>query len=439
MTTATTDNPLLSLLEQAQQTLQREQREKAARFEAGKRAIQEYLETSLPDLWPTLGPHAEVSYKETRGNAIEAIWAFRLPDEMRLAVMRLFIRAIPQQEQDGMTWRADGYWSYKNGSRRFPLSATDKAVLDARIRWERADLDRRLNEARSIIEPLRYYHQAPDDEAKALALVEQAETLCPENADEWQNAIARWREIQTDRQKQARQERKRALTRTLADVAAAEDEGWLESHIALCIREFPDDREQWEAYLRQGREVIAARRIYRQALQTCARQRLDVLAANRAKAADLLAKLAVPVEAYELTYGICAEDEEGERYVETRSVIVLDADPDEAGYWQVARRYGSGSAEPVRYLHPVSVAPVSAPVREMEVSELGKSIEYPATRSSEEIRQALDALELTPLPPLPKAPDVLDTSTREAFLQNIREVYPDAFPEVAPADEALSW
>lgn len=432
MTTATTDNPLLTLLEQAQQTLQREQREKAARFEAGKQAIQEYLETSLPDLWPMLAPHAVVSYQETRGDAVEATWAFRLPDEMRLAVMYLFVRAVPRQEQDGMTWRVDGYWSYKNGSHRFPLSATDKAVLDARTRWEHADLDRRLEEARKLIEPLRLWQQAPEDETAALALVERANALCPENADEWQRDLARWREIQADRQRQVRQERQRALTRTLADIAAAEDDGWLENHIALCIREFPEDREKWNGYLQQGREIIAARRTYRQALEACAQQRIAVLAANRAKAADLLAELAAPVEACELTYGVCAEDEEGERYVETRSVIVLDADPDEAGYWQAVRRYGS--AEPVRYLHPVSVAPVPAPVREMDVPELGQSIQYPATRSSDDVRQAIEALELTPLPPLPEAPDALDTSTRETFLRNIREVYPDAFPEAAPAD-----
>ncbi len=421
------NNPLTALLEQAQQALRQERQVEAARFEAGRQAIRKAAAAALGDLWEAVAPHASADFNKRRSGPVrnlEALYTFRLPDEMCLATMYLTVRARLDSQSE--QWSvSDIYWSYANGSRRRPVEQTARALLDARREWEEADFRQREKQAKSIVSPLELYHSAPKEESEALALVEQATAICPERADEWQRSLDRWREIRADQTKQERTARKRSLIATLyGDIVAAEDEDWLQSHIAMCRREFPEDNN-WDKHEAGARAQILARRAYRQASTTVAQQRMAALADNRRKAAAWLEELSVPVPAHELTYGVCAEDEDGERYASTRSVIVLNEHPDGDGYWDVVRH---GVIERVRYLHPVSVTPATAPVKHFGfVPELGQTVDYPCTRRREEIRQAIAALELSPLPPLPAVPEALDRSAADEILRSVREAFPDAF------------
>ncbi len=425
-TTTTPNNPLTTLLEQAQQALQQERQAEAARIEAGKQAIRVTVEATLAAYWSTIAPHASVKFKRLGGRnlSLEAIYTFRLPDDMRLAPMHLTARARFDYVDE--QWQVpDIFWSYANGARRHPIDQTAKALLDARREWEETDFRQREKQAKSIVSPLELYHSAPKEEAEALALVEQATAICPERADDWQWSFGRWREIRADQMKKEREERKRSLISTFYDIIAAEDEDRLKSHITVCHREFPEDNDAWDKYEAGARAQILTRRTYRQALTTCAEQRMAVRAENRRKAAAWLKDLSTPVPAYELTYGVCAEDEDGERYASTRSVIVFNEQPDENGFWEVARY---GSVERVRYLHPVSVAPAAAPVKSLGVvPELGQTVDYPYTRHRDEIMEAIAALKLSPLPPIPAVPDDLPRDAADEILRSVREAFPDAF------------
>ncbi len=412
-----TNELLVTLLEQAQRARQQEAAAQAARMEAGKQAIQDAIAEVLgPDLWDTLAPYASVQYRARRGG-VEARYAFRLPDDLRLAEMHLMAQAHLESD----VWKIGRmYWAYENGAHRYPLEKTDQALLDARQRWEAADYEWRKSRAQKEISRLRRYDH-PKTEAEALALVALATDICPENAEEWQEDLQAWRELHARDLAQERDARKKEILGQVRQATRDEDEKRLEHLIATGREAFPED-SQWDACLAQGREVIAARRAYRQALETWAQRYTATLRRNRAKAADLLVELAAPVPAWELTYGLCAEDEEGERWVDTRTVTVLNEHPDENGYWRVVR----WGVRKVRYLHPVSVTPQTIhPVRETFVPELDRDIEYPPTLTAEAVRERIDTLGLEHLPDLPSVPETLTKEEARNILQNVAEKYAD--------------
>lgn len=336
----------------------------------------------MGDLWPEMLPHAGEAEIVVSGSEVRAV---RLPVQMpEMEPFRLLALAHGYAQNQRFSPRlATGREAEYNQTDASDRQAVARFLLQRRHKYEehrafQAEKERRRQQEqreREVHQARNNFNRVDHDlptPAAADALLARMLKIDPAHEPDWRQRRANW---------QALYERKQA--------AEAQERRLVETY-----------RQAYQAY------VVAHR---------------AALEGNRARLARLQAELDTPFTVATLTYGVTATDE-GERYVDVDTVVMLSTEPDPDGY--------SGAVKKVRYCHVVSVtaAEETRPTDEtharcLYVSQADQRLYFSPHLAQEEALARLDALGLEPLPDPPRQPGGLNAWECEEIEREVKREF----------------
>lgn len=302
MTTPTAPTSFIDqLLQSRQERIDNERQVKTEARKANKDLLTQSLMEALGDFWPIVNQYGV------------DVWEF---DGSNLPIVRIEIPALDDLQLAPMSIGAYGKKFsadyYKPPFFSFGSSFHNLVDALAHARQHYADYKERAKE--NAIKDAKadlWIHNG--DELKAIEAHRLLIEIAPDNKTEWDGLLDNWNAYRERMRKQNEEQRAKALVR----------------------------EENQRKYQQHYTEHI-------QILVGWLKNKNLILSGNEMLAESIRERFSQPYHEYKLTYGIVAQDEEGDHYVDTNHVYVLDPVPNSDGYWMV-------NGQPKKFYHLVSI------------------------------------------------------------------------------------
>jgi hypothetical protein len=367
------------LIAQAEQAKQAEQEENERLSELRKKEQFDELTAKLPPEWKELEPHMQLEV-EPKGNSYFVYhWSFGTFEkckELELAPINLYL------SNHGYITSGFKVYGYHDGnSNVIGIQKIADALLHARANYPKYKKERIEELADDILKGLNFVWNRKDNDLEAARLAHaRLLALDPEQKERWDMRLRSFEKSMADKEEQDRQSKARA-------------------------DEFEKQTAQYKAdYLAFVDEKSKA------------------LEHNQRIALDIQPEFDEAYTVYQLTYGVAAIDEDGERFAETRHVWLSQKEKNEKGEFVLI----TGSA--IKYIHPVSIQefvyrPSMNQVGSLYVSMAGIRISCRMDRR-EELENAMKAAKLFDIPQdPPEEPHHLSTGEAREIRREIENQY----------------